>query len=109
MTKTILKYATAAIFAGALALTAATPTEARDGRNTAAAIGFRAGALVGAAAAGANNSYYYGPTYGYYDDPAYTYEPAYPVYSTPYRYRYNNYAPSCAIDMGYGRLDYSTC
>ena len=106
MTKTILKYATAAIFAGALA--AATPSEARDGRNTAAAIGFGAGALVGAAAAVASNGYY-GPTYGYYDDSAYAYEPAYPVYSTPYRYRYNNYAPSCAIDMGYGRLDFGAC
>ena len=34
---------------GALALAAATPSEARDGRNAAAAIGFGAGALVGAA------------------------------------------------------------
>lgn len=107
---TILKYAAAAALTGALAVAAATPGEARDGRNTAAAIGFGAGALVGAAAASAAHNSYYGP--GYYE-PGYAYEPGYvyeaePVYVAPrYRYR-NNYRPPCAVDMG-NRLDYSSC
>ena len=83
--KTALKFAGATVLAGALALAAISPSEARDGRNAAAAIGFGAGALVGAAAVSANNGYYYGnPGYaygpGYYDD--YAYEPA-PVYVEP--------------------------
>lgn len=49
--KTVLKITTAAVLAGAMALAAATPSEARNGRIGAAAIGFGAGALVGAAAA----------------------------------------------------------
>jgi hypothetical protein len=69
---------------GALALASAMPSQARNGRNAAAAIGFGAGALVGAAAAGAayNNNGYYGPGYGpsYYGD--YAYEPA-PTYVVP--------------------------
>ena len=48
--------------AGALAVTAATPSFA-DNRWGYAAGGFAAGALVGAAAANANAGYYYGPTY----------------------------------------------
>jgi PXPV repeat (3 copies) len=83
--KTMFKYAAAATLAGALALAAATPSEARNGRNAAIIGGFAAGALVGAAVA---NSYYgpgyYGP--GYYDDyayaPDYAYEPG-PVYVAP--------------------------
>ncbi len=59
--KTFMKYAVAAALTGALALAAASPSEARGGRNTAAAIGFGAGALVGAAAASSNrDGYYYG-------------------------------------------------
>jgi hypothetical protein len=86
----IMKYALAATMTGALALAAVTPGQARDGRNAAAAIGFGAGALVGAAVAGSNNGYY-GPAYysepGYaygpaYDDGYYAYEPA-PVYVEP--------------------------
>ena len=66
----------AATLAGALALAAATPSEARGGRNAAAAIGFGAGALVGAAVAGsAYNNGYYGPGYGY--GPGYAYDPGY--------------------------------
>ena len=42
--KTIMKYAVAAALTGALALAAVTPSEARGGRNAAAAIGFGAGA-----------------------------------------------------------------
>ena len=71
---------------GTLALAAVTPSQARDGRNAAAAIGFGAGALVGAAAASSYNNGYYGPGYAYgpayYDGPAYAYEPA-PVYVEP--------------------------
>ena len=77
--KTVLKYAAAVALTGALALAAATPSEARNGRNAAAAIGFGAGALVGAAVAGsAYNNGYYGPGYGYapgyYAEPGYAYE-----------------------------------
>ena len=69
------KIAMAAALVGAAALATATPSDARNGRNTAAAIGFGAGALVGAAAvSAANNNYYYGS--GYYE-PGYAYEPAY--------------------------------
>jgi hypothetical protein len=81
---TLMKYAVAAALTGAMALAAASPSEARSGRNATAAIGFGAGALVGAAAA---NSYYngyyngqpgyYSAGYGYEADDAY--EPA-PVY-----------------------------
>ena len=48
---TIFKYATAAALTGALALAAASPSEARNGRN-AAAIGFGVGAVAGAVIAG---------------------------------------------------------
>ncbi|MGB8055006.1 MAG: hypothetical protein WCF75_00060 [Pseudolabrys sp.] len=59
---TIFKYATAAALTGALALAAASPSEARNGRN-AAAIGFGVGAVAGAVIAGsAYNSGYYGYT-----------------------------------------------
>lgn len=77
---TLLKYAGAATLTAALALAAATPSEARDGHHAAAAIGFGAGALVGAAVASSayNSGYYYGGGYAY--EPAYVYEPA-PVYS----------------------------
>jgi hypothetical protein len=83
--KTVFKYATALAVTGALAIAAAAPSQARDGRNTAAAIGFGAGALVGAAAASAAyDNYYRGP--GYYEygpayavEPGYVYEPA-PAY-----------------------------
>jgi hypothetical protein len=81
-----MKYAVAATLTGALALAAATPSEARGGRNAAEIGGFAAGALVGAAVAGSYNNGYYGPAYGYgpvyYDEPAYAYEPA-PVYVEP--------------------------
>jgi hypothetical protein len=85
--KTLFKLAAAATLTGALALAAVTPSQARDGRNAAAAIGFGAGALVGAAAASANNGYYYGPGYAYNPGPAYygddyAYEPA-PIYVEP--------------------------
>jgi len=60
----LVKYAAAATLTGALALALATPSQARHGHN-AATIGFAAGALTGAAIAGANGGYYYGPGYYY--------------------------------------------
>ena len=64
--RTMTKYAAALTLVGALALVAATPSQARHGRNAAAIGGFAAGALIGAAAANANNGYYYyAPGYGY--------------------------------------------
>ena len=71
--KTIFKYAATVALTGALALAAASPGEARNGRN-AAAIGFGVGAVAGAAIASSayNNGYY-----GYYGDPGYAYGPGY--------------------------------
>jgi hypothetical protein len=99
--KTIFKYATAVALTGALALAAATPSEARDGRNAAAAIGFGVGAVAGAAIASSayNNGYYY----GYYDDPGYAYAPGYaydsgPVYDS---YAYDGYVYETAPRYGY--------
>ena len=88
--KTIFKYAAAVALTGALALAAATPSEARHGRHAAAGIGFVAGALVGAAVV--NNGYYGGAGYGYapgyYAEPGYAYDDSYayepsPVYVEP--------------------------
>ena len=68
--KTIIKYAATVALTGALALAAAAPSEARNGRN-AAAIGFGVGAVAGAAiASSAYNN-------GYYADPGYAYAPGY--------------------------------
>lgn len=83
--KTIYRYAVAATLAGALALAAASPSEARNGRNAAAIGGFAAGALVGAAVVGSSG--YYGPGYGY--GPSYGYAPGYyaePGYAPDYAY-----------------------
>ena len=90
--RTIFKYATATALAGALALAAVSPGEARYGRN-AAAIGFGVGALAGAAIAGSayNNGYYYDPGYAY--GPGYAYDTA-PVY--------DGYAYQPAPRYGYG-------
>ena len=77
--KTILKYAAAIALTGALAVAAATPGEARGGRNAAVIGGFVAGAVVGAAV---TNSYY-GP--GYYAEPGYAYGPGY-GYESDYAY-----------------------
>ncbi len=81
--KTFMKYAVAAALTGAVALAAASPSEARNGRNTAAAIGFGAGALVGAAAASSYNNGYYRE--GYYAEPGYAYHPGY-AYERGYAY-----------------------
>lgn len=72
-----VKLAAAAAMTGALALTLATPSEARDGRNAAAIGGFAAGAVVGAAVASSANRGYYEDRGYYYDEPAYAYEPRY--------------------------------
>jgi hypothetical protein len=80
--KQFIKFAAIATLAGACAIATAMPSQAANGRNAAAAIGFGAGAAVGAAAAGAayNNSYYTGPGYvdsgAAYVEPSYAYEPA---------------------------------
>jgi hypothetical protein len=60
--KKLIGYASAATVIAALALSAATPVQAENGRNAAAAIGFGAGAAVGAAAA-SSGRYYGGPAY----------------------------------------------
>jgi hypothetical protein len=86
--KTTFKFIAAAALTGALALAAVTPSQARGGNNAAAAIGFGAGALIGAAVVGSNSGYYNGPGgyYGpsYYSDPGYAYQPE-PVYAGPRR------------------------
>jgi hypothetical protein len=88
---TIFRYATAAALTGAISLAAATPSEARNGRN-AAAIGFGIGAIAGAAIAGSayNNGYY-----GYYGEPGY-------AYSDAPGYAYDSYAYEPAPAYGYG-------
>ncbi len=77
--------------AGAIAIAAVTPSEARSGRNAAAigagVAGFAVGAAVGAAAA--NRGYYGEPAYGYYGEPA----PAYGYYSEPAYVDTYAYAP----------------
>lgn len=91
--KMLIKYTAAVALTGAIALAAATPSEARHGRN-AAAIGFGVGAIAGAAvASSAYNGGYYGyDGYGYYDEPAYAYSPGY-VYDS-YGYDSYSYAPA---------------
>jgi hypothetical protein len=96
--------------AGAMALAAATPSEARSGRNAAAigagVAGFAVGAAVGAAAANSayygSSGYYGGPAYGYYSEPAYVDSYAY----APRRTYYGGdpsgyYAPNYAYPRSY--------
>lgn len=89
----IIKYGAAVALTGALALAAVTPSEARGGRNAAAAIGFGVGAVAGAAVA---SSAYNGGYYGYYDEPGYAYAPGYAYESYGYdsyeSYGYDSYA-----------------
>ena len=106
------KTAMAIALAGALAVTAVTPSFARGGRIAAGIVGFAAGAAIGAAAANANRGYYYGEPYAYNSGyaPAYAYEPGYaydpaPRYGRSYR---SNSADSCAVEGAY-RPDYSNC
>jgi hypothetical protein len=83
--KTWIKYTAAVALTGAMAVAAATSSEARGGRN-AAAIGFGVGAVAGAAIA---SSAYNGGYYGYYGEPAYAYAPGYAY--EPYGYAYEPY------------------
>ncbi len=98
----ILKYAAVAGTAGMMAIGMSMPSYAAHGRNAAAAIGFGAGAVVGAAAANANNGYY-GPRYsepGYAYSPGYGSSPGYGAYDyapgprAGYAVGYDNYGPS---------------
>lgn len=57
-------HAAALALAGAMVVTAASPSLALD-RWGAAGVGFAAGTVVGAAAANANTGYYYGSGYAY--------------------------------------------
>ncbi|WP_210209586.1 hypothetical protein [Undibacter mobilis] len=107
------KFALAAALVGVTALAAVSPSEARDGRNTAAAIGFGAGALVGAAvASSANNGYYdagyneprYGYRRGYAYQPGYAYEPSY-----GYETDYYAYEPAPVYAPRYTRGGRSQC
>jgi hypothetical protein len=98
--KSILKYTTATVLAGALALAMASPSQARHGHNAAIG-GFIAGAAVGAAVANSNNGYYAEPGYAYepgYADQDYAYEPA-PAYygsgSSYYNRSYQSGGPAC--------------
>ena len=97
MKTTLIKYTVAVALTGALALAAATPSEARNGRN-AAAIGFGVGAVAGAAIA---SSAYNGGYYGYYGEPAYAYSPGY-VYE-PYGYNGYAYVPAPSYRYYYPR------
>ena len=113
---TLVKTSMALAVAGVMSAAAITPSAAQSGRTWAAAgAGFAAGALIGAAAANANNGYYYtAPSYGYagpvYEPaPAYLYEPA-PTYYYPRTYGGNVGSPNysynpyvCSTDEGYGR------
>ena len=84
--KTIFKYAATVALTGALAVAAASPGEARNGRN-AATIGLGVGAAVAGAAIASsayNNGYY-----GYYGDPGYAYGAGYaPGYAYDDAYAY---------------------
>ena len=77
------EYAVAATLTGAIALLAATPSQARwwHGHGwhngPAAAFGFGAGAILGAAAANAAYPGYYGHDYNYGPGYAYDYSPGY--------------------------------
>lgn len=103
----MIKYAAAASVAGVFALGMAQPSQAAHGRNAAAAVGFGAGVVTGAAVANANNGYY-GPRYGYAYAPESDYDYGYKAYAyAPREYRSK---PACAFKGNYGvGLDYSLC
>ena len=93
MRKIILTIAAVA----AVGTAAIAPAEARGGRGAAIGFGLAAGALGAAAATGAYNNGYYGPSYGYvpsdgyYDNPGY-YDDGPRVYQRRYhRDYYNNW------------------
>lgn len=97
MGTSLIKTGAVIALAGALAVSAATPSMARNWGRTAAAagIGFAAGTIIGSTVANSNRAYYgpgyaYDPYYGgaaYYDEPAYAYEaPAYAYDAPAYAY-----------------------
>jgi hypothetical protein len=111
-------HAAALALAGALVVTAASPSLALD-RWGAAGVGFAAGTVVGATAANANAGYYYGPGYAYapssYDPYGYAYAPsagyaygpsagyAYvPSGSSAYAAAPRYYAPRYTYERSYG-------
>jgi hypothetical protein len=114
------KAATALALAGALAISAATPSFARNGRVAAGVIGFAAGTMLGAAAASAAHGPYYGNGYAY--EPSYAYAPAYGYggyasyndptvspYSQRVEQRHDPYGiRGCASEGAY-RPDYTLC
>jgi hypothetical protein len=113
--RTIMKYAAALTLIGALAVAAATPSQARHWHNGAAiGAGFAAGAVIGAAAATANNGYYYGSDYAYEPgyagdyDGDYAYEPG-PVYSGPRYYGNRNSVNSRDCALSPGSVHYVPC
>lgn len=118
------KTATALALAGALAVSAATPSLARNGRIAAGAIGFAAGTMLGAAAASAAHGPYYSGAYAY--EPGYAYAPGYaPSYGYSAYGPYNDptispYSPAAernadpygmrgCVSEGAYRPDYSAC
>jgi len=108
--KTILKFAAAATLAGALAAGMGSPAQARHGCNTTAAIGFGAGALVGAAATNAANSGYYGTRYYATGHHAYYAKPGYRAYAYAPRPSEYSSRPMCVIQGSYGHeYDTSFC
>jgi hypothetical protein len=99
--------------AGALALAAASPSEARSGRNAAligaGVAGLALGAAIGTAAASSQYHHGYQP-YGYYD--GYAYSPGYTTYGYQPAYTYApapayTYGPGYAYD-GYAYDSYAT-
>jgi hypothetical protein len=107
MRNSLIKSGVIVTLAGALALSSATPSLARDWGRTAAAagIGFAAGTILGSAVASQHR--YYGP-YAYdpypYGGPAYAYEPAYSYDPGP-AYAYEpgpvySYEPAPTLSFG---------
>lgn len=106
----MFKYAAAVGTAGMLAIGMSMPSYAAHGRNAAAAIGFGAGAVVGATAANAANN-------GYYGEPGEAYAPGY-ARETEYGpgYRAYAYAPGSGMrgsdqvcDRSPASLNYAPC
>jgi hypothetical protein len=113
--KMLTRGAAAIAVVGLIAAGTAVPAQAKNGRNTAAAIGFGAGVLAGAALVNANNGYYYAPSYqrGYAYHPGYAYEPGY-VYVEPgygaYAYSPRPYTSCATTPNQYNTdADYAPC
>jgi hypothetical protein len=126
--KTLSKYAVAAALTGALALAAATPSQARwyghggwHNGGAAAAIGFGAGALVGAAVAGGAYPGYYGyddgagyayalGPYASYGDNSYAYAPGPDSYAyAPGRYTGYRSHQGRSCTQSPASMNYTSC